>query len=169
MNLIAVLSSLLIFLLSHPLIWIVELLKFPTVALYFLDHYSTYLVFTRTLVILFNYRDFFSYMDVWWVYGDHSLFQSWTCLPQETSLHLPQGQCCYLHQVSICHMCCHVLITWPDICFKNFLCLRSQLNFMYSLICFNRNTQRTAEVWMDEFKKHYYAARPSARNRPYGE
>ena len=32
-----------------------------------------------------------------------------------------------------------------------------------------RNTQRTAEVWMDEFKKYYYDARPSAKNRPYGE
>ena len=32
-----------------------------------------------------------------------------------------------------------------------------------------RNTRRTAEVWMDEFKKFYFAARPSARGRNYGE
>ena len=32
-----------------------------------------------------------------------------------------------------------------------------------------RNTRRTAEVWMDEYKEYYYAARPSARGKPYGE
>ena len=32
-----------------------------------------------------------------------------------------------------------------------------------------RNTRRTAEVWMDDYKKHYYAARPSAKGKPYGE
>ena len=28
-----------------------------------------------------------------------------------------------------------------------------------------RNTKRTAEVWMDEYKKYFYAARPSAKGR----
>jgi hypothetical protein len=32
-----------------------------------------------------------------------------------------------------------------------------------------RNTRRTAEVWMDDYKQHYYAARPSAKGKPYGE
>ncbi|XP_059501138.1 polypeptide N-acetylgalactosaminyltransferase 14 isoform X2 [Stegostoma tigrinum] len=32
-----------------------------------------------------------------------------------------------------------------------------------------RNTERTVEVWMDEYKRFYYAARPSARGRPYGD
>ncbi|XP_020909199.1 polypeptide N-acetylgalactosaminyltransferase 2 isoform X2 [Exaiptasia diaphana] len=31
-----------------------------------------------------------------------------------------------------------------------------------------KNTRRTAEVWMDEYKKFYYAARPLARSAPYG-
>ncbi|XP_071505162.1 polypeptide N-acetylgalactosaminyltransferase 2-like [Diadema antillarum] len=32
-----------------------------------------------------------------------------------------------------------------------------------------RNTRRTAEVWMDEFKVLFYNARPSARGKPYGD
>ncbi|XP_065883429.1 polypeptide N-acetylgalactosaminyltransferase 2-like isoform X2 [Dysidea avara] len=31
-----------------------------------------------------------------------------------------------------------------------------------------RNTRRTAEVWMDSYKKYFYSARPSARGKPYG-
>ncbi|XP_077994667.1 polypeptide N-acetylgalactosaminyltransferase 2-like isoform X2 [Glandiceps talaboti] len=31
-----------------------------------------------------------------------------------------------------------------------------------------KNTRRTAEVWMDEYKKYFYAARPSAKGKPYG-
>ncbi|KAG7509893.1 polypeptide N-acetylgalactosaminyltransferase 16 [Solea senegalensis] len=31
-----------------------------------------------------------------------------------------------------------------------------------------RNTRRTAEVWMDEFKQYYYTARPSAQGKAYG-
>lgn len=33
---------------------------------------------------------------------------------------------------------------------------------------FARNTRRAAEVWMDDYKKYYYAAVPLAKNVPYG-
>lgn len=32
-----------------------------------------------------------------------------------------------------------------------------------------KNTRRTAEVWMDEYKKFYYSARPSARGKGFGD
>ena len=35
-------------------------------------------------------------------------------------------------------------------------------------LCLFRNTRRTAEVWMDEYKRFYYAARPMARSTNYG-
>ena len=31
-----------------------------------------------------------------------------------------------------------------------------------------RNTRRAAEVWMDDYKKYYYAAVPLARNVAFG-
>lgn len=36
------------------------------------------------------------------------------------------------------------------------------------ILPFCRNTRRTAEVWMDEYKRFYYAARPMARSANYG-
>ena len=33
---------------------------------------------------------------------------------------------------------------------------------------FAKNTRRAAEVWMDDYKKYYYAAVPLARNVPFG-
>ena len=36
------------------------------------------------------------------------------------------------------------------------------------LLLHHRNTRRTAEVWMDSYKKFYYSARPSAKGKPYG-
>lgn len=43
-----------------------------------------------------------------------------------------------------------------------FLCLRVS-------VCVCRNTRRTAEVWMDDFRLFYYSARPAARGKSYGE
>ena len=34
---------------------------------------------------------------------------------------------------------------------------------------FAKNTRRAAEVWMDDYKKYYYAAVPLAKNVPFGE
>ena len=34
---------------------------------------------------------------------------------------------------------------------------------------FARNTRRAAEVWMDDYKKYYYAAVPLAKNVPFGK
>ncbi|XP_060530797.1 polypeptide N-acetylgalactosaminyltransferase 2-like [Cylas formicarius] len=34
---------------------------------------------------------------------------------------------------------------------------------------FAKNTRRTAEVWMDDYKNYYYAAVPLAKNVPYGD
>jgi len=38
-----------------------------------------------------------------------------------------------------------------------------------SMNVFQKNTRRAAEVWMDEYKRYYYAAVPYARNSPYGD
>lgn len=38
-----------------------------------------------------------------------------------------------------------------------------------SMNVFQKNTRRAAEVWMDEYKRFYYAAVPYARNSPYGD
>ena len=32
-----------------------------------------------------------------------------------------------------------------------------------------RNNRRLVEVWMDDFKQHYYAKRPDITNRDYGD
>ena len=32
-----------------------------------------------------------------------------------------------------------------------------------------KNNRRLAEVWMDEYKQHYYAKRPDIANRDYGD
>ncbi|XP_031564853.1 polypeptide N-acetylgalactosaminyltransferase 2-like [Actinia tenebrosa] len=37
-----------------------------------------------------------------------------------------------------------------------------------SMNIFQKNTRRAVEVWMDEYKKYYYAAVPYAKNTPYG-
>ena len=37
------------------------------------------------------------------------------------------------------------------------------------LTLYDRNTRRTAEVWMDSYKRFFYAARPSAKGKPYGK
>ena len=37
------------------------------------------------------------------------------------------------------------------------------------MICKYRNTRRAVEVWMDDYKKFYYAAVPYAKNTDYGE
>lgn len=34
---------------------------------------------------------------------------------------------------------------------------------------FARNTRRAAEVWMDDYKQHYYNAVPLAKNIPFGK
>ena len=39
---------------------------------------------------------------------------------------------------------------------------------MSRLMMYCRNTRRAAEVWMDDYKKYYYAAVPLARNVAFG-
>ena len=87
-------------------------------------------------------------MDVWGVDGDHPLFSCGACVSKETSILLPQRKCPDLHQVS-----------------KD----NSYRSVQFTLLDFGRNTQRTAEAWMDEYKVYYYNARPSAKGRSYGE
>ena len=38
-------------------------------------------------------------------------------------------------------------------------------NFSFS----SRNTRRAAEVWMDDYKRYYFSAVPSARYANFGE
>ena len=98
------------------------------------------------LTVYFHSRDFVQDMDVWWLNGNHPVFPCWTCIQEEPSLHISPGQCYDLHQVRRWSACDAYTVPLP-----------------------NRNTVRTAEVWMDDYKKYYYAARPSAKDKPYGE
>ncbi|EDO38151.1 predicted protein [Nematostella vectensis] len=38
-----------------------------------------------------------------------------------------------------------------------------------SMNVFQKNTRRAVEVWMDDYKRYYYAAVPYAKNTPYGD
>lgn len=38
----------------------------------------------------------------------------------------------------------------------------------FKIMLYHRNTRRTAEVWMDSYKRFFYSARPSAKGKPYG-
>ncbi|KAF0023910.1 hypothetical protein F2P81_024540 [Scophthalmus maximus] len=54
------------------------------------------------------------------------------------------------------------------------LCGREAIEIRLMTRCFKcvfapRNTRRTAEVWMDDFRLFYYSARPAARGKSYGE
>ena len=48
------------------------------------------------------YRNIIQNMDVWWINGDHSLFQSRTCFQKKTSLCVSKRECYYLYKVSKC-------------------------------------------------------------------
>ena len=39
----------------------------------------------------------------------------------------------------------------------------------FKTMLYHRNTRRTAEVWMDSYKRFFYSARPSAKGKPYGK
>lgn len=97
-------------------------------------------IFTK--VRLFLFRDIISYVDVWRVNGDTALLTSRPCLQKEASVHLPPGKRHDIHQVSL-----------------------SPLDSLSSNPFGYRNTKRTAEVWMDSYKRYFYSARPSAKGR----
>ena len=108
---------------------------------------------SNALNCLFHFRDLVQGVAVRGVHGNNPMFTRRSRVQEKTSVFVPGWQCEYLHEVGPVCLIEHTVL----------------LAGSYSLRVLYRNTRRTAEVWMDEYKKFYYAARPGARKTPYGK
>ena len=70
----------------------------------------------------------------------------------------------YIKSVLAVKFCPFYVVVVVCCCFHSMLLLLLFL-FTANVVVSFRNTKRTAEVWLDSYKKFFYAARPSAKGK----